>query len=101
MKRRIFIRNLAALSCLSIPHLKALAAPNDVSLNVKVFPGAQNLPLWVGLEKMFFASAGLNLNVAFTVNPDDSGLKNLGLIVGFSLGGAMAEGDVSVVVGTA
>ncbi len=71
MKRRIFIRNLAALSCLSIPHLKALAAPNDVSLNVKVFPGAQNLPLWVGLEKMFFASAGFNLNVAFTVNSDE------------------------------
>ncbi len=78
MKRRIFIRNLAALSCLSIPHLKALAAPNDVSLNVKVFPGAQNLPLWVGLEKMFFANAGLNLNVAYTVNSDElrSDLEN-------------------------
>jgi len=71
MKRRIFIRIIAAMSCLSIPNLKALAAPNDVSLNVKVFPGAQNLPLWVGLEKMFFASAGLNLNVAFTVNSDE------------------------------
>jgi len=71
MKRRIFIRNLAALSCISIPHINALAASNDVSLNVKVFPGAQNLPLWVGLEKMFFANAGLNLNVAYTVSSDE------------------------------
>lgn len=71
MKRRIFIRNLAALSYIPIPHINALASTDHVSLNVKVFPGAQNLPLWVGLEKMFFTNAGLNLNVAYTANSDE------------------------------
>jgi ABC-type nitrate/sulfonate/bicarbonate transport system substrate-binding protein len=37
-------------------------------LNVIVFPGGFNLPLWTGIERGFFAAHGLDVRVQFTAN---------------------------------
>src|SRR5579871_1836727 len=37
-----------------------------VGLNVIVFPGASNWPLWAGLHKGFFARLGLDLSIRVT-----------------------------------
>ena len=38
------------------------------TLRVKVFPGAQNLPLYAGLDKGLFMGRGLKVNLQFTSN---------------------------------
>ena len=45
-----------------------LLAQEPAKLRVKVFPGAQNLPLFAGVAKGFFAKRGLAVEPLFTVN---------------------------------
>lgn len=46
----------------------AAGAADPIPLRVKVFPGAQNLPLYAGLAQGIFAKHGLKLELQFTVN---------------------------------
>ena len=54
------------------------AAAEPTPLRVNVFPGAQNLALFAGLDKGFFAKHGLKLELQFTPNSDQqrSGLAD-------------------------
>jgi ABC-type nitrate/sulfonate/bicarbonate transport system substrate-binding protein len=68
------------------------------ALNITVFPGAQNLPLWVATEKGFFREQGLDLNVTLTMNSED--LRN-GLINGkFQIAHSAVDNSVAIVVQT-
>lgn len=67
-------------------------------VNITVFPGAQNLPLWVAQEKGFFREQGLDINVTLTMNSDD--LRN-GLINGkFQIAHSAVDNSVAIVVQT-
>ena len=53
-------------------------AQEPAKLRVKVFPGAQNLPLFAGVAKGFFAKRGIAVELLFTVNSTElrDGLAN-------------------------
>jgi len=66
---------LVALMCI----FSGLAAAQDpAKLRVKVFPGAQNLPLFAGLAKGIFAKRGIAVELLFTANSTElrDGLAN-------------------------
>ena len=68
------------------------------ALKITVFPGAQNLPLWVAQEKGYFLEQGLDINVTLTINSDD--LRN-GLINGkFQIAHSAVDNSVAIVVQT-
>lgn len=67
-------------------------------LKITVFPGAQNLALWIAQDKGFFKEEGLDVDVTFTMNSDD--LRN-GLINGkFQLAHSAVDNSVAIVAQT-
>ena len=56
----------------------AVSAQEPAKIRVKVFPGAQNLPLFAGLAKGLFAKRGVAVELLFTVNSTElrDGLAN-------------------------
>lgn len=68
LRRRSFVMALGAAAavagCASAPPAPAVRE----KLRVKVFPGAQNLPLFAALEQGFFARLGLDVDLQFTQN---------------------------------
>jgi ABC-type nitrate/sulfonate/bicarbonate transport system substrate-binding protein len=73
-------------------------AQTTEALKITVFPGAQNLPLWVAQEKGFFRDQGLDIEVTLTMNSDD--LRN-GLINGkFQIAHSAVDNSVAIVVQT-
>ena len=71
MRRRTFIHSLGAIAGYGMASKAGFVMANETKLKVKVFPGAQNLALWAGLENGFFANAGLNLDVSYTMNSSE------------------------------
>jgi ABC-type nitrate/sulfonate/bicarbonate transport system substrate-binding protein len=67
-RRRSFVFGLGAAAaiagCASAPPPPAVRE----KLRVKVFPGAQNLPLYAAFEQGFFARRGLDVDLQFTQN---------------------------------
>ena len=59
--RKILIAVLCGFAC-------AVSAQDSAKLRVKVFPGAQNLPLYAGVAKGFFTKRGLAVELLFTQN---------------------------------
>lgn len=55
-----------ALGCCLVTETGGAAEPTP--LRVKVFPGAQNLPLYVGLAKGIFAKHGVKVDLQFTAS---------------------------------
>src|SRR5882672_10293345 len=47
------------------------ARAEDAKLTVIVFPGVQNLPMFVAQAKGFYAKRGLNVDLKFTPNSDE------------------------------
>ena len=66
MQRRQFIHSIAGGMLISAFHRTAVANTNTVK--VIVFPGAQNLSMWVALEKGFFKAKGLDVQLTYTMN---------------------------------
>lgn len=64
MKRAI--RSVLAWALLLVAG--AALAQDPARLRVKVFPGAQNLPLYAGLAQGFFARRGIAVELLFTAN---------------------------------
>lgn len=58
----------SALTGLLLLATGAALAQEPAKLRVKVFPGAQNLPLYAGLAKGFFAKRGIAVDLQFTAN---------------------------------
>lgn len=69
MMKTLFAAALAAASAVALMPRNAQA--EDTKLNVIVFPGVQNAPLFVAQAKGFFAKRGLTIDLTFTVNSDD------------------------------
>lgn len=46
----------------------SVLAQDPARIRVKVFPGAQNLPLFAGVAKGMFAKRGIAVELLFTVN---------------------------------
>ena len=60
---------LSALACVVGLVWSTLAAAQDLKpVRVKVFPGSQNLPLYVGVDKGVFTARGLKVEPLFTAN---------------------------------
>ena len=68
--RRRFMLQSSALALGTLANISPAMSENDL-IRVKAFPGAQNLPMWVGLEKGNFSARGLNIELAFTINSDE------------------------------
>ena len=66
MIRRQFIGSSVALLLSQTFHRSAFADSDAVK--VIVFPGAQNLSMWVALEKGFFQAKGLDVQLTYTMN---------------------------------
>ncbi len=66
--RRAFLQTLACAATLGAP-LAALAQP--ARLRVKVFPGAQNLAVFVAQERGLFAEQGVEVDLQFTQNSNE------------------------------
>ena len=66
MQRRHFMTTLASVAM--SPILSNIALANSNTVKVIVFPGAQNLSMWVALEKGFFKSKGLDVELTYTMN---------------------------------
>ena len=66
MQRRQFMTTLAGVAL--TPMLSDVVMANSNTVKVIVFPGAQNLSMWVALEKGFFKSKGLNVDLTYTMN---------------------------------
>jgi ABC-type nitrate/sulfonate/bicarbonate transport system substrate-binding protein len=66
--RRSLLLGIGAAVALSACALPTAAPPRTERLRVKVFPGAQNLGLFVGFEQQFFARRGLDVDLQFTQN---------------------------------
>ncbi len=100
MQRRSFLQNtFAGISLFTAVLFQQLGyAQTNETLNITVFPGAQNLALWVAQEKGFFREQGLDINVTLTMNSDD--LRN-GLINGkFQIAHSAVDNSVAIVVQT-
>ena len=56
----------------------SVLAQDPAKIRVKVFPGAQNLPLFAGVAKGMFAKRGVAVELLFTVNSTElrDGLAN-------------------------
>jgi ABC-type nitrate/sulfonate/bicarbonate transport system substrate-binding protein len=92
--RRSFVIALGAAAavagCASAPPATAMRE----KLRVKVFPGAQNLPLFAAFEQGFFARRGLDVDLQFTQN---SGELRGGLAQGaFDIAHAAADNAVAL-----
>ncbi len=76
MQRRQFITSVAGGILAPMIYHPAMANSNTV--NVIVFPGAQNLSMWVALEKGFFKSKGVDVQLTYTMNSTElrDGLAN-------------------------
>jgi ABC-type nitrate/sulfonate/bicarbonate transport system substrate-binding protein len=93
-RRRSFVIGLGAAAaitgCASAPTMPALRE----KLRVKVFPGAQNLPLFAAFEQGIFARHGLDVDLQFTQN---SGELRGGLAQGaFDIAHAAADNAVAL-----
>jgi ABC-type nitrate/sulfonate/bicarbonate transport system substrate-binding protein len=68
----------AALAAICALVFGLAQAQEPAKLRVKVFPGAQNLPLFAGLGKGFFAKHGVGVQLLFTANSTElrDGLAN-------------------------
>jgi len=65
IKRRVLLQSTLA-TCLAVPHLAQASTPERV--RVKVFPGAQNLALFVAQEQGLFKAQGVEVDLQFTQN---------------------------------
>lgn len=73
-------------------------AQSEQLLKITVFPGAQNLPLWVAQEKGFFREQGLNIDVTFTMNSTN---LRTGLMEGkFNIAHSAVDNSVAIVAQT-
>jgi len=77
--RRSVVLGIGAVAALSACALQTSAPPHMERLRVKVFPGAQNLGLFAGMQQGFFARRGVDLDLQFTQNSGE--LRN-GLAAG-------------------
>lgn len=68
MRRDSLLRAVAPVLCLSLAILPAAAAAQPAKVRVNVFPGAQNLSLYIGMAHGIFAKHGLDLDLQFTPN---------------------------------
>jgi ABC-type nitrate/sulfonate/bicarbonate transport system substrate-binding protein len=66
MQRRQFMTVVAGGAL--FPIFQSTAIANSNVLKVIVFPGAQNLSMWVALEKGFFKSKDLEVQLTYTMN---------------------------------
>lgn len=74
---------------------EAVGAAEPAPLRVNVFPGAQNLPLYVGLAQGIFAKHGLKVDLQFTPNSDE---QRNGLVAGkFEVAHAAVDNAVAMV----
>lgn len=94
----MFLRHLcAALLCGTLPIAFAAraSAAEVTTLRVNVFPGAQNLPLYIGLAKGVFEKYGLKIDLQFTPNSDQ---QRSGLAEGrFEIAHAAVDNAVAMV----
>jgi ABC-type nitrate/sulfonate/bicarbonate transport system substrate-binding protein len=76
MQRRQFINTIAG--GMLIATFNRSASANSNTVKVIVFPGAQNLSMWVALEKGFFKSKGVDVQLTYTMNSTElrDGLAN-------------------------
>ena len=87
------LRSMAAFA-LSLAAVAAGAA-DLAPLRVKVFPGAQNLPIFVGLAKGVFEKHGLKIDLQFTASSPD---QRDGLAAGaFEIAHAAVDNAVAMV----
>ena len=71
------------------------AASGQTPLKVKMFPGAQSLPVLVAVSEGFFAKHGLKVEVLFTVHSDE---QRAGLAAGeFQIAQAAVDNAVAMV----
>jgi ABC-type nitrate/sulfonate/bicarbonate transport system substrate-binding protein len=66
--RRAFLQTLACAAAVGAP-LSALS--QAAKLRVKVFPGAQNLAVFVAQERGLFAEQGVEVDLQFTQNSNE------------------------------
>src|SRR5262245_25926031 len=62
-------KTLVLAFCLSVAGFAGAQEPAPV--RVKVFPGAQNLPLYAGIAKGVFTKYNLKVDLQFTANSDE------------------------------
>jgi ABC-type nitrate/sulfonate/bicarbonate transport system substrate-binding protein len=93
MQRRQFMTALAGVAFTTLANENALANTNLVK--VIVFPGAQNLSMWVAIEKGFFQSKGLDIQLTYTMNSTE--LRD-GLVNGkFDIAHSAVDNSVAIV----
>jgi ABC-type nitrate/sulfonate/bicarbonate transport system substrate-binding protein len=72
-----------------------IAAAQDATLRVNVFPGSQNLPIFIGLERGVFAKHGLRIELQNTPNSQE---QRSGLAEGkFEIAHAAVDNAVAMV----
>jgi ABC-type nitrate/sulfonate/bicarbonate transport system substrate-binding protein len=69
MMKRLLAAAFAAVFAIAVQARDARA--EDTKLTVIVFPGVQNLPMFVAQAKGFYAKRGLNVDLKFTPNSDE------------------------------
>jgi ABC-type nitrate/sulfonate/bicarbonate transport system substrate-binding protein len=79
-KRLLAVAIASAFTLAAAPHD---ARAEDTKLSVIVFPGVQDLPMFVAQAKGFYAKRGLAVDIKFTVNSDE-------------LRGGLAEGKYQI-----
>jgi len=79
MMKRLLAALFMAFALVVAPNARA----EDTKLSVIVFPGVQDLPMFVAQAKGFYAKRGLNVDLKFTVNSDE-------------LRGGLAEGKYQI-----
>ena len=79
MMKRLLAAFFMAFALVAAPSARA----EDTKLSVIVFPGVQDLPMFVAQAKGFYAKRGLNVDLKFTVNSDE-------------LRGGLAEGKYQI-----
>src|SRR6185369_4314899 len=67
-RRSLVLLGIGAAAALSACALQTAAPARTERLRVKVFPGAQNLALLVGIQQGFFARRGVDVDLQFTQN---------------------------------
>lgn len=84
MPRLLAAAFTAALTLAAAPgDTRAQETKQDTKVSVIVFPGVQNLPMFVAQAKAFYAKRGLAVDLKFTVNSDE-------------LRGGLAEGKYQI-----
>jgi NitT/TauT family transport system substrate-binding protein len=86
---------LKALLTVALAASAGAAAAQETPLRVNVFPGSQNLPIFVGIERGIFAKYGLKIELQNTPNSDE---QRAGLAAGkFEIAHAAIDNAVAMV----